>query len=452
MEIGVAVTGSGTESGLDVPPGFRPLSNLHIPVQPNVIGDFVGLTFAEEPSTPFCEHNTSMGLLSSGEPPSEPVKRKRGRPWIHGSSRCLVALGTRRARERPPGTGWWQKLAASSAIRKRGRGRPLGTGWRQKFAASSAMRKQGRGLLPLGTGWKQKLAASLELSCESIKRKRGRPRMYGSSPWPRQLVPTGKQGRGRPPGTGWRQQLAASIAQEELEIGKDQQASQYDHREERTRSPSHQQSHSFNASLHHMLSAFNGISNMGQGNSAANGTMEKVGSYVVDPSLSMTLQAIMNKHGDIAKDCNLQSNYMRTPILEGICRVVQDLQNIPFINLKEHHLQSFYSAINDAERVKLNVRWLRQRLDEIVEAVNAVAHFKNVKDAKAKNMQQQMESIKRTLELKKVDMMEHQSAIQALEGQLASETLEIENLENSITDIKSKYSPFHRKCLMDGLL
>lgn len=189
------------------------------------------------------------------------------------------------------------------------------------------------------------------------------------------------------------------------------------------------------------------ISNMGGSNCANDTKTVKVGSYFVSPSLSMTLQAIINKHGDIAKDCQLESDYMRTPVLEGICKVVQDLQNIQFTELKQHHLKSFYSAVKDAERVNLNVKWLHQRLDELVQAVNSM----NLKDSKRKSMQR-VESIKKALELNKVELEEIQSKIQELEGQLASETLEEEILNITVTDITSKYEFFEHKCLTDGLL
>lgn len=163
----------------------------------------------------------------------------------------------------------------------------------------------------------------------------------------------------------------------------------------------------------------------------------------------MTLQAIINKHGDIAKDCRLESDYMRTPVLEGICKVVQDLQNIQLHELKQRHLKSFYSAVKDAECVNLNVNWLHQRLDELVLAVSS---FK-LKDSKRRRTQS-LESIKKDLETKRVEMAAIQSNIQDLVVQLASETLDEEIMNsNPVTDIISTNFEFYeRKCLTDGLL
>ena len=194
------------------------------------------------------------------------------------------------------------------------------------------------------------------------------------------------------------------------------------------------------------------ISNMAgsSGNAAAAEDTKrvKVGSYYVTPSLSMTLQAIIKKHGDIAKDCQLESDYMRTPVLEGICKVVQDLQNIQFRELKQHHLKSFYSAVKDAERVNLNVNWLHQRLDELVHAVNSI----NLNDSKRRR-NQSLESLKKALDSKRVEMEEIQTKIQELEVQLASETLEEEILNITVTDINtSNFESCEHKCLTDGLL
>lgn len=205
------------------------------------------------------------------------------------------------------------------------------------------------------------------------------------------------------------------------------------------------------SSLLHMLSAFDDVSTTDELDSASHTKLGKVGSYAVNPSLTATLNAIMNKHGDIAKDCQFQSSCMLTSVLENICGLVKDLQNIPFTNLKWDRLKSFYSVLEDAENVKLNVKWLRNRLDEILEAVISVKEFKNIRDAKAKKTQR-METIKKSLDLKKAELVNIQSAIQLLENQLSSEEMETEKLKGTLIDLTSKCQQFHQKGLMDGLL
>lgn len=121
--------GSGTPTRVTTPPSYKSLSNPNISVQSNVGGGgTLSSTYqvVENPS-PHFSHGINMSVASSVSPGSDPVKKKRGRPRKYGPDGSKMSLGLsplsstpstgsitpgpKRAKGRPPGSGWKQKLA-----------------------------------------------------------------------------------------------------------------------------------------------------------------------------------------------------------------------------------------------------------------------------------------------------------------------------------------------------
>ncbi|PHT39724.1 hypothetical protein CQW23_18578 [Capsicum baccatum] len=125
--------GVGVPSGVGVhtPPSYKSLSNPNISVQSNVGGGGGGTLSStyhvvENSSTHF-PHGINMSVASSVSPSSDPVKKKRGRPRKYGPDGSKMSLGLsplsstpstgsitpgpKRAKGRPPGSGWKQQLA-----------------------------------------------------------------------------------------------------------------------------------------------------------------------------------------------------------------------------------------------------------------------------------------------------------------------------------------------------
>ncbi|GMI76329.1 AT-hook motif nuclear localized protein 5 [Hibiscus trionum] len=125
---GVDGSGSGsvTHTGISAfhsPPGFRPLSNPQIQLQSNAGSNFTG----ELKNISF-PHGISMDA-SSGMPPAEPVKKKRGRPRKYAPD-GQVSLGLLPMSARPK-----HSSGPDASGQKRNRGRPPGTGRKQQLAA-----------------------------------------------------------------------------------------------------------------------------------------------------------------------------------------------------------------------------------------------------------------------------------------------------------------------------
>ncbi|KAL2516739.1 AT-hook motif nuclear-localized protein 12 [Abeliophyllum distichum] len=125
--------GSGTlpaAGGMHTPPGFNPVSNPNIPLQPNVGasgGAMSGSTFHVDHPSPNFPRSITKGDFSSVSTTGDSVKKKRGRPRKYGPDGANMTLALspmststpsaggithgEKKRGRPPGSGWKQQLA-----------------------------------------------------------------------------------------------------------------------------------------------------------------------------------------------------------------------------------------------------------------------------------------------------------------------------------------------------
>jgi hypothetical protein len=91
-----------------------------------------------------------------------------------------------------------------------------------------------------------------------------------------------------------------------------------------------------------------------------------------------TLRAIIEKYGDIARDCRLKSPEMLKDLLEKVCTTVWTLQKLQFNELKEHDLASLNDVIIVAEGAKLDMA-SPPSYDETMETVDLIPQYKNLK-------------------------------------------------------------------------
>ncbi|XP_060207012.1 uncharacterized protein LOC132634890 isoform X2 [Lycium barbarum] len=172
-------------------------------------------------------------------------------------------------------------------------------------------------------------------------------------------------------------------------------------------------------------------------------------SICINPSLEPTFLAIVKKHGDITNDCPLESRYMLTSILEAICKIVQELQKKHLTEVDCNLLNSYCSIVRDAEKIKVNVNWLRIRLDEIKDGVNSIVETKKLNDKKNR-LAEQIENEKKDLELMKAELEKLKSEIERKENLLDSDTLLIEDISSLINDQALRIQHFENMPLMEA--
>ncbi|KAK4422614.1 hypothetical protein Salat_1843900 [Sesamum alatum] len=157
-----------------------------------------------------------------------------------------------------------------------------------------------------------------------------------------------------------------------------------------------------------------------------------------------TIDAIKSKYGDIDKDCSLKSECMRKLNIYGICNVLRELQKKNIDELDIASIEAFYDVIRDLEKLNIGIGWLRQRFDQIKDAI------KSREEAMVLNLER-IERVK-NVEEKMKEVEELKSKIEKLEDQMAREDLVIEKLNEDINIRTSKVQQLQGKSLTDGLI
>ncbi|KAM3233238.1 hypothetical protein P3L10_018597 [Capsicum annuum] len=169
----------------------------------------------------------------------------------------------------------------------------------------------------------------------------------------------------------------------------------------------------------------------------------------MDSNLESTFQAICKKYGNIAKVCLLESGDILTSILKVICEVVLDLQKKCLSEVDRNLLDSYYLVVKDAEKLKVDVKWLRTRLDEIKDAISCIVEKNKINDERNK-IKEQNEIEKKNLESKKAELKKLKSEIDRKEGQISMNTRLTEKLSSKIGDRALKIQQFQNMPLMEA--
>ncbi|KAJ0617505.1 putative phospholipase [Helianthus annuus] len=83
--------------------------------------------------------------------------------------------------------------------------------------------------------------------------------------------------------------------------------------------------------------------------------------YTVKRDVAKILEAIFEKHGDIADKCVIKTKSLRSPILEAVCEVVKWIQ----VNDVLDKLEDIENRLSDIKALNIDVSWLQTRLDAI---------------------------------------------------------------------------------------
>ncbi|XP_076904823.1 uncharacterized protein LOC143560399 [Bidens hawaiensis] len=81
--------------------------------------------------------------------------------------------------------------------------------------------------------------------------------------------------------------------------------------------------------------------------------------YTVKQSSATILEAILKKHGDIAANCVLKTDSMRSSILETLCELVKQIK----ANDVPEKLQEIEKRVSDAKAINIDVSWLEAHLE-----------------------------------------------------------------------------------------
>ncbi|GAU35910.1 hypothetical protein TSUD_69430 [Trifolium subterraneum] len=185
---------------------------------------------------------------------------------------------------------------------------------------------------------------------------------------------------------------------------------------------------------------------------------DTVNGYQVKPEFMPILRKIINKHGDIAKNCMAKSVNYRSKLLELICEIISEFEMKNLSKIKESVLKSKIGLVDEMRNMKVEVEWLRMRLAEVYDARDILKQFAILKE-KTDDNRKLIEDAKSELvecEEQKKEVLEKLEAIRdkesACKQRLASATDDSTKISRTVRFAKSKVKRFLYSSVMDGLI
>ncbi|KAI7728387.1 hypothetical protein M8C21_009464 [Ambrosia artemisiifolia] len=89
----------------------------------------------------------------------------------------------------------------------------------------------------------------------------------------------------------------------------------------------------------------------------------RIHGYNVKQSVAPVLEAIINKHGDIAAKCVFKADSIKASLLELVCDIVRQLE--PETDGVIDKMEEIENQVSSVEKANINVSWLRAHLETI---------------------------------------------------------------------------------------
>lgn len=163
------------------------------------------------------------------------------------------------------------------------------------------------------------------------------------------------------------------------------------------------------------------------------------GGYEVKKEYVPTVSAILEKQGNIAKNCFLHTVEVRSFFLEQIAIIVEKLDK-KFVQIKEFEVTKLLGDVKDIDSVNIEIEWLHDRLKKIQE-VKKLLSMKTEKDRNDETMK----------EVKQVLQQLHQRSTLLTERRKAAEARS-EKIKETVKNSEADLNFFMKYSLRHGLL
>ncbi|KAG7618884.1 putative phospholipase, SCC2/Nipped-B family [Arabidopsis thaliana] len=179
-----------------------------------------------------------------------------------------------------------------------------------------------------------------------------------------------------------------------------------------------------------------------------------VANYRVRQSVSETLQAIIDKHGDIAASSKLQAMATRSYYLESLAAVVMELKKTVLRDLTKTRVAEIAAVVKDMESVKINVSWLKTAVTELAEAVEYFGQYDTAKvekevcerDLTAKKGE--MEEMTTELVKREKEIKECREKVTVVAGRLGQLEMKGSKLNKNLDLFQSKVHKFQGEAVL----
>ncbi|KAJ0232424.1 Phospholipase-like protein [Hirschfeldia incana] len=173
-----------------------------------------------------------------------------------------------------------------------------------------------------------------------------------------------------------------------------------------------------------------------------------VASYKVRQSVSATLQAILDKQGDIAASSKLQSSSTRSFYLESLATAVMELKSTALRDLTKARVAEIEAVVKDMDSVKIDVSWLKTAVKELAEAVECFGRYDAAKMEKEecnrglREGKEEMEELREELRRREKETKECRERVTEMAGRLGKLEMKDSRVTKNLELFKSKVHQF----------
>ncbi|KAG8373234.1 hypothetical protein BUALT_Bualt11G0002500 [Buddleja alternifolia] len=191
--------------------------------------------------------------------------------------------------------------------------------------------------------------------------------------------------------------------------------------------------------------------------SALDPALEDVNGLNVKREFAPLLRSIFKKYGDITRETNVASPNILSFFMERLCHIYRQLEGKTFSDITHIELKDMVAEVGYFESQKLNVGWLRKKLEYIDETKVNFPRYLSAKEKAAKDelyigrIENELEVYERELSdlQKKISLVEEK--ISAARDELLAKKANVDQNKEVAQDIKDRVNTL-KHSLVDGLI
>ncbi|KAL7089813.1 hypothetical protein ACP275_12G001000 [Erythranthe tilingii] len=180
--------------------------------------------------------------------------------------------------------------------------------------------------------------------------------------------------------------------------------------------------------------------------------------FIVKKEVAPLLRAVFDKHGDITSECVLKSPKILSHHLEDLCDIYMKLEGTTIGDITRIELDNMIEQVDDFERVKMKVGWIRKRLELISRAKKGFLEYIQLKQEAKKDEESSARAEKKvelyTREVCKVKqkLSEVKQKLSEAEEEVVANKAKADESKRVVLDIHDTILSIVNKSLVDGLL
>ncbi|GFQ04923.1 hypothetical protein PHJA_002636400 [Phtheirospermum japonicum] len=185
----------------------------------------------------------------------------------------------------------------------------------------------------------------------------------------------------------------------------------------------------------------------------------QVHGHRVKSEIAPLLEGIFVKHGDITAECTLESPELRSHFLGRLCSVYDKLQQAKFPEKITHvELDEMLLVVRDCEKVKINVGWLRARIEYVSDTLTGYYKYLRFKERGAE-YEKYVESKEKELGVYEGELAELERKVCLVRQRVCTAREEVvakrakaEEMKKMVEEIKTRVKTLRGQTVVHGLV